>query len=52
MGPYLAFGLYLAMFVPPVIVSVSDKGYAVHGPKQESVLYDIGNLSDSEESEE
>ncbi|MBQ9152233.1 MAG: cytochrome c biogenesis protein ResB [Solobacterium sp.] len=48
----MTFGLYLAMFVPPVIVSVSDKGYAVHGPKQESVLYDIGNLSDNEESEE
>lgn len=48
----MTFGLYLAMFVQPVTVSLSEKGYAVYGLKQDSVLYDIGVLLDDEESGE
>ncbi len=40
----LTFGIYLAMFVQPVIVAVSDNGYAVRGPKPESTQYEINQI--------
>ena len=40
----MTLGLYLAMFVPPVIVAVGKNGYAVRGPKPENTQYEINMI--------
>jgi hypothetical protein len=45
-------GLYLLFFLPPVLVKVDDKGYAVGGPKPEGMRLELERLLKSFQREE
>ncbi len=47
----MTLGLYLSMYTQPVIVAVSDSGYAVRGPKPEGIQYEINQVLNADQKE-